>query len=154
MECYFREFDINPDYLRDKKILDVGCNRGEFVQHLLDFNITNKAYGLDIKNANLIISQKHFIHQDYKIEIKEKEFDLILFRLIFTSADIPNTHHILKRFINNNLSDGGEIRVRIHKTGLYYRLWRLAIENLHQSDINFTISGETGELLIIKKSNN
>ena len=116
-ERYLKGLDLREEDLRRKRILDLGCGKGEFVKECLERKLTSKAYGLDLK----VEPSDHFIQGNFEdkasfSKIPQEEFDYIVsFGAIEAPASeeeegVFNPRATLKNALGV-LKENGEIRI-------------------------------------------
>lgn len=69
-ERYISGLCLNEPALKDKSILDVGCEEGDFTIACLEKEITKKAYGLDTQLTGEAMSSKYY-HNFFSGDITE-----------------------------------------------------------------------------------
>ena len=166
---YFERLNLTEEFLKDKKILDMGCRDGEFIQYLLDNNITKKAYGLDIADGTtfegdeyeIVLDNDKFLNQSFEDDIDLRDVELITFKSAFYPPMVEKSFSIFKKLVENNLTDDGEIRVEIKlrnpapdttkdEDWPLLLAWREKLKNIDENGLNYEIDEEK-ELLIIRK---
>ena len=119
---YLDRLKINEELLKDKKIIDLGCgSEGEFVESILEKNISTEIYGIDsrIKDSSIGKFNGHLIRGDYTNELCIKGADLILSMNSVTSCiegieKEKDQEYFLEKIIKNciiSIKEGGEIKM-------------------------------------------
>lgn len=116
-ERYLKGLDLNVKDLKDKRVLDLGCETGDFIRYCLDSDITEAAYGLDSRLKGEALNENYkdnFFESDFKRDLPVKNLDYILsVGAVSLYADEENLT-VLETTINKSLdalSKGGQIRI-------------------------------------------
>lgn len=115
---YLRRMDIDEDYIKGKRILDLGCREGSFVCTCLDQSLTQDVYGMDVKLLGEAATEKysgHFFEGDFRSTIPVQQLDSILFKaslhmLLRDKNGVEQATTTLLKAIDA-LSPSGEIRI-------------------------------------------
>jgi len=79
-ERYVKGLGLGEEDLKGKRVLDLGCHEGEFVQQLIKENITPEAYGLEA-NEEVVIKEgikDHILRGNFAKELPKKNLDYIV----------------------------------------------------------------------------
>ena len=116
-EGYLRRLDLNEEYLKGKKILDLGCWKGSFVRTCLDQGIVQEVYGMDRELQGEALSEKyagHFFDGDIRIEMPVTNVDLAVIKaalhMLLGESGIEETAKFLSKVLDV-LSQSGEVRI-------------------------------------------
>lgn len=115
---YVKGLGLNEESLKGKRILDLGCGKGEFIQYLIKQGITSEAYGIDAKIDKITIKdrfKKHFIKGNFEESLPVKNVDYVV-SVGAVSNGIWNGKEVMniRRVIENSLlslNENGEIRI-------------------------------------------
>lgn len=123
-EDSFRDYEesigLHEDDLRGKRILDLGCGRGGFVEYLIAKGITAEAYGIDMapENSTEDIFKNHFFKGNIEQDLPVHNLDYIVSRYSMFhewkgydgSKDVMNLPLVIEKSLNS-LNEDGEIRI-------------------------------------------
>lgn len=116
IQKYYTQGDLNKEEVKIKKILDLGCGPGFFIDDILSCN--NEVYGLDDQINIRDLSEKlhsHIKQGDFTKEIPFNEsFDLILFSSSIEHTVLDGKKEEAKEAIRlalKKLSPNGEIKI-------------------------------------------
>ena len=122
---YLRDLNIedNPEYFRDKNVVDLGCGEGEFVLECLKRGEAKSIYGLDLNIKKELSSgefKDNFIEADFTKEFPFKNADCIISDGGISTLTLEkNGEESLEKLLRNSLdilTENGEIRiVPVHK---------------------------------------
>src|SRR3989344_6916680 len=79
-ERYVRGLGLSEEDLKGKRILDLGCHEGEFVEQLIKENITPEAYGLEA-NEEVAIKEDledHILRGNFAKELPKENLDYVV----------------------------------------------------------------------------
>ena len=116
-ERYLDGLDLREEDLKDKRVLDLGCDTGDFVISCLDKNVTKNAYGLDMELRGETLEEKYqenFFQGNFKDELPVKNLDYILSVGAFSLYMNKESAKSIKETIKNSntvLNEGGEIKI-------------------------------------------
>ena len=110
---YLRDLSVedNPEYFKDKEVIDLGCGEGEFVLECLKREEVKNIYGLDLN------IKKELSSGDFKDNFIEGDFTK---KLSFKSADCI-------------ISDGGISALTFDENGDFERSLRNSLEILTEN---------------------
>ncbi len=117
----FMDF-INKYSLKDKKIIEIGCGRGEFLSLLKPLDVM--AYGLEFSDNSVGYCKKNGLNvqkgylDDSNIKLKNSPFDAFLLLMFLEHMPDPNT---ALRAVYNNLSEGGVGIVEVPNFDMFLR---------------------------------
>ena len=122
---YLRDLNIedNPEYFKDKVVIDLGCGEGEFVLECLERGEVESIYGLDLsikKELSSGSSKDNFIEGDFTKTFPFKKADCIISDgsindLIFDENESENLEKLFRNSLDI-LTENGEIRIApLHK---------------------------------------
>lgn len=122
---YLRDLSVedNPEYFRDKDVIDLGCGEGEFVLECLKKGEVKSIYGLDLNIKKELFSrdsEDNFVEADFTEKLPFKSADCIISDGgISTLTFEENGEESLEKLLRNSLdvlTEDGEIRIApIHK---------------------------------------
>ncbi len=117
--CFQSEKVFINQYIKQGKLLDIGCSTGEFIAAL---EWKSGAYGMEISDHAKAIATKNGIRFDRDIFNSEAFFDLIIFRGTIQHIDTPFAY--LKQSFKA-LKPGGYVvfLATPNANSLYYKLW-------------------------------
>ncbi|NTW34325.1 MAG: hypothetical protein HGB12_17185 [Bacteroidetes bacterium] len=114
---YIISLDIPRQSLQDKRIMDLGCDEGEFVTSCINKNITQEAYGLDTDLDMDSLENQHknnFFIGDFTKDLPVKNLDYIIsvgaISLFFDKEYGSKAENAIKKSIEA-IKDSGEIRI-------------------------------------------
>lgn len=115
VERYFDGLGISEEELRGKKVLDVGCHKGDFIRHLLESGVTDEAYGLDL----LYVPKDdrhpgHFMTHDFRDPLPVRGCDMVVSVGAATLFLNPKEKDRFKSILENALdaiTETGEVRI-------------------------------------------
>jgi SAM-dependent methyltransferase len=109
---------LKKEDLKDKRVLDLGCGDGAFVQELINKNITKKAFGIDLNIDNNLIKEEikdHFFQEDFQKEFPIKDVDYVLSNgAVSLGISFEGESMNMDKIIENSISaikENGEIRI-------------------------------------------
>jgi SAM-dependent methyltransferase len=117
-ERYIKGLGLSEESLRGKRILDLGCGSGEFVQYLIENGITLEAYGIDMMLDESAIEdkfKKHFIKGNFEKDFPVKGVDYVISvgavsNGIWGGEEVMDIRRIIKNSVDS-LNENGEIRI-------------------------------------------
>jgi len=116
-ERYLEGLDLTRWDLEGKRIMDAGCNDGEFVIACIEKEITNEIYGLDEKLVEEARNEKYsrnFFSGDFTQEFPVKNFDYVVsaaaISLFFNEREKSKAEAAIKNALES-LKEGGELRI-------------------------------------------
>lgn len=114
---YLHDLDLNEDDLKNRKVFDLGCGGGEFIESLIENKITSEAYGIDINLSESMVEKYHghFIRGNYqeKFSLTDVDFVVAIGSIPtgnLNEEDIQNIKIIIKNSLES-LKENGEIRI-------------------------------------------
>ncbi len=125
----------------DSKVLDIGCNRGRFLQSVRDLNKNCELYGVDIdpKIKNLKIENCSFhVCGVEKLPFEEKYFDNIF--ALSTLEHIPELDSAVKE-ISRILKPDGSVIISSPTESKFYRFCRFILFRSIENDVHISKSG-------------
>ncbi len=114
---YLKSLLLAQNNLKDKRLLDLGCGEGEFVEICLEKGLTSEVYGQDVFPFNEKDEEKykeHFIKKNFYKSIPLNDFDYIF---ALGSIRVPHSKKLEKDFkklltdLMDSLKDRGEVRI-------------------------------------------
>ena len=132
---FFQMFFYNPDILKDKTVLEIGCGAGRFTEYLVKY--AKKCVSIDLSSAiyhNVSANSKNLqlVKADFNELIPDKKFDIVFCRGVLQHT--PNPFLSIKK-IHSFAKNNGDIFFDIYKkpkVGLLhpkYFFWRPLIKN-------------------------
>lgn len=117
-ERYKNGLGLTEDTLRGKRILDLGSGQGEFVDSLIQENITQEVYGLDANLDEPTLKEelkKHLLKGDFSKELPVQNLDYIVSlgavsNAIWGGEKVQDIESIIKNALAV-LTEEGEIRI-------------------------------------------
>ncbi|MBU0650227.1 class I SAM-dependent methyltransferase [Patescibacteria group bacterium] len=115
MGRYFKGLELDRELLKGKKILDLGCDTGEFVRGCLEKGITKEIYGVDHELREQARAQEyedHFFQADFEKELPVKDCDCI-FSYAAISLNFDHQVKTIKALSSavDALNENGEIKI-------------------------------------------
>jgi len=111
---YIQKLELSEGTLRGKKVLDLGCGDGKFVEYLLEKGITDKAYGVDMQLDETSVDDKfkpHFIRGNFEEDLPLENADyMVSLGAVSAIGSAKNKEAVLEKWLEN-LQEGGEIRI-------------------------------------------
>ena len=122
---YLRDLNVedNPEYFKDKEVIDLGCGEGEFVLECLKRGEVESIYGLDLnikKELSSGSSKDNFIEGDFTKTFPFEKADCIVSDggvnvLISDENEAGNLEKLFRNSLDI-LTENGEIRIApLHK---------------------------------------
>ena len=113
---YMNGLGFTESDLKDKRLMDLGCFEGQFVESLRGKDISQEAYGLDAQSQQFPKgSEGHFFQGNFQEELPVKNLDYIVsVGAVSSSFSDGGSLGEVERMIDNyliSLNDGGEIRI-------------------------------------------
>jgi len=78
---YLEGLGLSEEKLKDKKVLDLGTGDGDFIKYLIEKDITQEAYGIDVAwNENSVEDKlkPHFFRGNFEEDLPIKNADYII----------------------------------------------------------------------------
>ncbi|MBC8464931.1 MAG: hypothetical protein H8D63_00950 [Parcubacteria group bacterium] len=110
---YKESFLFAPEDLRNKRILDLGCDSGDFINFLLSEDITSAAYGMDKRPPTQDEFVDHFSQGDFRESIPYTDMDVVVSLAALSLSlheDVESTYTAFKNALDS-LTNGGELKV-------------------------------------------
>ena len=110
---YMESFRFTPEKLRNKRILDLGCHEGDFVNFLLTEGITDTAYGMDKHLLKESMSTDHFSQGDFRESIPYTDMDTVVSLAALSLSlheDVEGTYTAFKNALDS-LAIGGKLKI-------------------------------------------
>lgn len=114
VDQYLESLRLFEQDLQNKRVLDLGCERGDFIRHLLRAGITQEAYGLDREVPSEIENCKHIATWDLRDTLPYKGFDTIVAVGTLFHKCTPEGRRECSQIIENALDvlkEGGTLRI-------------------------------------------
>ncbi|MBD3282021.1 MAG: hypothetical protein GF387_00170 [Candidatus Portnoybacteria bacterium] len=114
---YLEGLNLKEEHLKDKRILDLGCDTGDFVISCLEKDITEDAYGSDMELKGEALDekyQKNFFQGNFKEELPVKNLDYIVSVGAISLFINKEATKSIEETIKNSyaaLKEGGEIKI-------------------------------------------
>jgi hypothetical protein len=115
---YLKSLDLSEDDLKGKKIIDLGSGESEFVSQIIDRNISDDVYGIDVKpdTSNLDEKHKKYILQgnfQEKLPVGGADYVISVGAVtngIWGGEDNMDMENVLKNALDA-IRDDGELRI-------------------------------------------
>jgi SAM-dependent methyltransferase len=115
---YTEGLGLGEKTLRDKKVLDLGAGKGEFVKFLIEKGITSEAYGIDAGLDEVVVEDKlkrHLFRGNFEEDLPVKNADYVISvgavsNGIWGGDEVMNIRRIVEKSLAS-LKEGGEIRI-------------------------------------------
>jgi SAM-dependent methyltransferase len=115
---YVKGLGLSEDDLRGKRVLDLGCGNGEFVQYLIERGITREAYGIDLAIDEATIEDRfkpYLIKGNFEENFPVQNIDYVVSVGAVSSGvrygeEIMNIRRIIENSLKS-LNENGEIRI-------------------------------------------
>ena len=114
---YLDGLDLKEEDLKDKRILDLGCDTGDFIISCLDKSITKDVYGLDIELKGEALDEKYkknFFQGNFNDSLPVKNLDYVVSVgaiSLFVNEEVAKNMEGTIKSSYTALSEGGEIRI-------------------------------------------
>jgi len=115
---YIGGLGLSEESLKDKRILDLGCDKGEFVKSLIEKGITSEAYGVDIGLEESVTEDKfnkHLFRGNFEEDLPVQNIDYVVSvgavsNAIWGGKEVMNIRGIVEKSLAS-LKKDGEIRI-------------------------------------------
>lgn len=148
---YMNGLGLDKDSLKEKRLLDLGSGQGEFVEYLIQQDITQEAYGLDANPEELSVKEEmksHLFQGDFQKELPVKNLDYIVSlgavsNAVWGGEEVQSVENIVKSSLAA-LKENGEIRIypiqeatkdsALNGTKESYKKWIELLQRISESE--------------------
>lgn len=115
---YMEGLGLNEESLRGKRVLDLGFGEGEFVQSLIEKDITLEAYGIDAQRSEGSVEdtfKHHFFQRNFEEDFPVTNVDYVVSvgavsNGIWGGKEVMDIRRIVEKSLAS-LNEDGEIRI-------------------------------------------